>query len=901
MPIPTRRNSSGGRWFHGFSCMLMAALLAASPLAGAADAGGAHSAKGKPKGTESEADQLQTLPGFEVELILKADPKINGSWISMARDPKGRLLLGGQRGQPVTRVTIKDGQVVQQEDMKLPISETMGMLFAFDSLYVNGFRALDRKTDPKMPDAPFKEAQAKEGKGVFGLFRLKSTKGDDHYDNVEFLREWKTGAGEHGAHGIVLGPDKKLYVVCGNFTGLPDDLVATSPHKNYQDDLVLPRAEDGNGFGANKKPPGGSIIRMDPDGKNAELFASGQRNTYDIAFNTDGELLGFDSDMEWDWGTPWYRPIRVFHAISGGDTGFREGAGKWPEYYFDSLPAVLNIGIGCPTGVVFGNGAKFPAKYQKAFYITDWTYGRLIAAHLEPNGSSYKGTWENFIAPKSLHAEAGKTPLNLTDVLIGEDGALYFTVGGRNTQANLYRVSYTGTESTAPADLHDAAGAEARALRHQIEAFHGRQDAKAVDTVWPQLANPDRFIRYAARIAIESQPIEQWRSRVLAEKQPEAALTGLLALARLGGTEAQADVLNGLAKFPLVSLDESRQLEKLRVLEVSISRQGKPAGDLAKPIIAELDSAYPAKSEFLNRELCQLLLALEAPDAVAKTVQLMMTAPTQEEQVEYAMSLRTIKSGWTPELRRQYFAWFTRDKNLPKQHPDFVTQWFTDAGRPYGDGASYPNFIAHFHSDAQQTLAPEERPALADVLAAYTPPAPKVKKPAKARAMVKEWKMADLEPVLAQVEKGRDFKRGKDVFEAAQCLACHRFGNEGGAVGPDLTAVASRFKHRDILESIIEPSKVISDQYKNTTVRLKNGDVYEGRIVEETAEKLVVQPNPLLPEKVTLQTSDVKSRALSNLSPMPEGLVNTFTREEILDLIAYMESGGRKDFPAFAR
>ena len=105
---------------------------------------------------------------------------------------------------------------------------------------------------------------------------------------------------------------------------------------------------------------------MDPDGKNPELVAAGERNTYDIAFNADGELFGFDSDMEWDWGTPWYRPIRVFHATSGADQGFREGTAKWPEYYIDSLPAAVNIGIGCPTGVGFGYGAKFPAKYQKA-------------------------------------------------------------------------------------------------------------------------------------------------------------------------------------------------------------------------------------------------------------------------------------------------------------------------------------------------------------------------------------------------------------------------------------------------------------------------------------------------------------------------------------------------------
>jgi len=831
-------------------------------------------------GAESPADKLDALPGFKIEHLLKADPKVNGSWINLTKDNKGRLLLGGQRGQPVTRVTLKDGQVEKQEDIKLPISETMGLLYAFDSLYVTGF------------------GKNNEGKGVFGFFRCKDTKGTDTYDSVEFLREWKGGAGEHGAHGIVLGPDKKLYVVCGNFTGLPDDLLPSSPHRNYADDRVLPRAEDGNGFGAGHKPPGGWIVRMDPDGKNAELFASGERNTYDIAFNADGELFGFDSDMEWDWGMPWYRPVRVFHAVSGGDQGFREGTAKWPEYYPDSLPASVTIGIGCPTGVVFGTGAKFPAKYQKAFYICDWTYGRLIAVHLTPKGAGYTGTWENLVAPKGLAGNGPKSPLNLTDVIIGDDGAMYFTIGGRGTGAGLFRVSYTGTESTAAADSHDTEGAEARATRHKIEALHGKVDAGTVDAVWPNLASADRWIRYAARIAIERQPVEMWKSKALAEKNPAAALTALLALARLGETAAQPEIFAALAKIPITGLDEAQQLEKIRVIEVSVARQGKPAADICKTAADELNGLYPAKSVELNRELSQTLIGLEAPDAVAKTIDLLSKAPTQEEQVNYVLFLRNAKAGWTPDLRKQYFTWWSnKDK---KGHPDFVLKWFEDAGRPFSDGASFPKFIGNFFNDAKSSLTPDEQTALADVLAAYVPPGKAPPKKIIPRKLVKEYTVADLEPALEQVGKGRSFDRGKDVFEQAQCAACHKFGNAGGSVGPELTAISARFKRHDILESIIEPSKVISEQFQNTTIKTNDGKLVEGRVVDENDARVVLQPNQLLPEKVEVKKDNIKSRAPSKLSPMPEGLINNFHQDEILDLLAYLESGGRKDYVSFS-
>jgi hypothetical protein len=643
---------------------------------------------------DNPADKLEALPDFRVEHVLRADPKQHGSWINLGRDPKGRLLLCGQRNQPLTRLTLKDGKVEKEEILKVPVTEIMGLLYAFDALYVNG------------------QGKDNAGKNVYGLFRLKDS-GNDQLDQAEFLREWGGGAGEHGAHAIVLGPDQKLYIVNGNFVGLPNDLLPSSPHRNYADDRILPRAEDGNGFGAGRKPPGGYIVRVDKDGKNAELFASGQRNDYDIAFNADGELFGWDSDMEWDWGTPWYRPVRVFHATSGADQGFREGSAKWPAHYADSLPGVVDIGVGCPVGVVFGYGAKFPAKYQKALYILDWTYGRLSAVHLKPQGASYTATWENLVAPKGLKG-GPKTPLNLTDAVVGEDGALYFTVGGRNTQASLYRVSYVGKESTAPVDAKDAEGAEARAQRRALEAFHVNEGPVPAP-VLEGLRSPDRFVRYAARIALERRPVASWKASAL------DSATGLLALARVGAKEDQADVFAALSK---IKGDESVLLDKLRVVQVSVARHGKPSDEAVKALVAELGPLYPARSGALNAELCQVLLALEAPDAVAKTVALLEAAPTLEEQIGYVHFLRTVSKGWTPELRKTYFLWWTKDRSKAG-HSDEVLKWFTDAGRGYSDGASMPKFLGNFHANAKATLTAEESLALADVLAAYVPPGQK--------------------------------------------------------------------------------------------------------------------------------------------------------------------------------
>ena len=846
----------------------------------------------KPEATP--ASTLKLLNGYKAELLYSPEKNTEGSWVSMAVDPKGRLIVSPQdMKQPLLRITIADGKIAKMEKIDLPVGGSMGMLYAFDSLYVSG-----------------------NGKNGLGLYRLRDTDNDDKFDKLEFLRKIDTGAGEHGSHALVLGQDKMIYFINGNFVDVPKDVSDTSPHRNYADDQLLRRAEDGNGFGANKKPPGGFLLRMDPDAKKVEMIAAGMRNTYDFDFNSDGEIFCFDSDMEWDWGMPWYRPIRVYHLVSGGDYGFREGTAKWPKWYPDGLPPVVDIGIGSPTGVKFGTHSSFPDKYKKALFIMDWTYGRIVAVHLKPQGSTYTGTFENFVSGK---------PLNVTDMEFGQDGAMYFATGGRGTQTGLYRVSYAGPQESvaAPTRAEKKAAAEAadaRKLRHKLEAFHGRKDPSAVKVAWPYLNDPDRFIRYAARIAIESQDVSQWQDRALKESKTEASLTALLALARCGGKEVAPKIIDVLYDRK-GQLDEAQMLESLRVTEVTFSRMGRPSAATAQKVVGRLNPLYPAKAEPLNRELSQILIYLEAADVVKKTLDLIAQAPTQEEQIYYVLHLRNLKNGWTLDDRKRYFSWFNRgEKPLgegtypggagyyvtkdplkeQKFHPPEVTQWFTDVGRNYGDGASFPKFIANIRKDAVASLSPEEKTALEPMLVAANTsgsakPAPKQRK------LVKEWTMADLMPSLDQAGQGRSFNRGKEAFTAAQCLACHRFGNEGGSTGPDLTAISSRFSRADVLSSIIEPSKVISDQYQNITVSLKNGDDYTGRLLEETPDKMTLLIDPLTNTKKDLNPKEVAKRQPSKISPMPEGLVNLLTKEEILDLLAYMESGGKQTAPAFSK
>jgi putative heme-binding domain-containing protein len=324
---------------------------------------------------------------------------------------------------------------------------------------------------------------------------------------------------------------------------------------------------------------------------------------------------------------------------------------------------------------------------------------------------------------------------------------------------------------------------------------------------------------------------------------------------------------------------------------------GKPKQDVVEDVIQRLDPYYPSKSWRVNRELSQLLIYLEAPGVVTKTLALLNSAQTQEEQIHYLFRLRTLKRGWTLAERRQYLEWFDRDWKQGVHAPE-VLQWFTDAGREYDNGASFPKFMIRFRQDAIASLSDSERASLASWI---NRPALPLIKPGPARSFVRDWKMADLSPLLDRVSSGRDYDKGKEAFSAAQCIACHRFGNEGGSTGPDLTAVTSRFTRHDIAESIVDPSKVVSEQYQNVTVFRKDGDDVTGRLVEENDQKLVIVPNALLPDRLEIKKSEVKSVAPSKVSPMPDGLLNTLKQDEVLDLLAYIESGGKRDHAAFGK
>jgi putative heme-binding domain-containing protein len=713
------------------------------------------------------------------------------------------------------------------------------------------------------------------------------------------------GSGEHGPHSLVLGPDgKSIYFANGNHTDLPAHL-EKSRAVRWDEDHLLPRMWDARGHAKGKFSPGGYVGRTDPEGKTVELFALGFRNHYDIAFDQNGELFTYDSDMEWDQGTPWYMPTRIEHVVDGGDYGWRSGAGRWPAYYADSLPSALDIGPGCPTGTVFGTGAKFPAKYQRAFFACDWTYGTLYAIHLTPDGASFRGEKEEFLSGK---------PLPLTDLVINSrDGAMYFVVGGRRTQAALYRVTYTGAESTAPVGALPPTP-EAK-LRRTLEALHAEGTGpEAIAIAWPHLASPDRFVRFAARAAIERQLPENWADKAFAEKNPQAAIEALIALARVGEKYYQPRVIEALSKLEFAKQPAVLQLPLLRAWELAFTRMGKPDTATCAQLAAKFEPLFPHADALVNRELVSLLIYLDSTTVVRKAVPLLsvsepvVTTPEElggakliarndsygkvvnsvgdsrpdRQQIAYAYALRNAVAGWTPKLRLEFFAWFPR-----------TASW--------KGGASFGGFLQNIRTESLANVKdPAER---ASLNALSKPPAPSFAASAITPKGPGRSYTVDDATALAQGHlTGRDFAQGKALFNAVACVVCHRFNNEGGGVGPDISGAGNRYSVRDLLENIIEPSKVISDQYESQQLDLADGSTVVGRIVGEDKGDLLVMSNPFMPEEKTrVKSADVKARKVYPISMMPPGLINALNPDELKNLLAYILSGGNEQDKMFAK
>jgi putative heme-binding domain-containing protein len=831
---------------------------------------------------KDKAPKFYAAPGFEITLVRKALPE-EGSWISMAFDPQGRLTVS-REDHGLLQMTLADDRksVTKVEPVNLEVDEVRGMVYADGLLYLNANNSHTMYTAKPMPDGTFAD--------------------------LKVVRKFPGKVG-HGRNDLALGPDGSIYSMHGDAVEQPKQNVLdrTSPLRESRKLVAAGKLERREGH----------LVRLSPDRKSWELVCSGLRNPYGVAVHPNGDVFTYDADNEFDMGTPWYRPTRIVQLVSGADYGYRDAGGTWPVEVPDhpdvGLP-LIDVGRGSPTSAMFGHKLAFPSLYREALYVLDWSYGRVLAVHLEPRGSGYRAALELFLQGQ---------PLNVTDIATGPDGAMYLIAGGRKTESALYRVAFTGlkaelekTSATTDGEVHRRASElyadEQRAIRRKLDSFHGKRDPKATDAALPYFDSSDPMIRLAARIAVEHQPASQWKSSrglpstvrngSLAAKH-DARLDVATTLLRAGDKEAAFVSLDYVCNQVLgngatdYAIDLSTLLIVVEICERAYALEpmafARSKSDLVRRLADEAAeegnvglrvSPYGTSVDF-RRRVARLIAEVGIVDDeevtkrfVERLVTPLLASSVQEDKLAGLLALRQFPKGVSLETKRRYF------------------ETLQDASRFVG-GQGMSTFIDKLRSEAKASLSDADKKWLGDVV---EPPKVVDEPLPPARPLVQKWKLAELSAVhddtsTRSAQHVGDAKRGAEIFRMALCSRCHRSGLNGPAVGPDLTVVARRFSRRDMLESILVPSLAVAEQYRNAEVTTEDGKLYTGRVVSEgdfRSAKLKLSTDPLRPSKtVELDKSEIAEYRSLTTSPMPEGLLDSFSPAEIADLLAFLESG----------
>jgi putative heme-binding domain-containing protein len=811
-------------------------------------------------GQAPPADMITVPEGFTIELLASAGEG-HGSWVSMCFDTQGRAIVGSQY-EGLHRIDLSTTPPTITP-LDVPVRDVHGLCVDGNILWANS---------------------TKEPKDGGGLWKLTDTDGDGVYERHERLYAWG-GGGEHGAHGIRKGPDGRIWAILGNHVPVPACSAKDSPVRHWAEDLVMEREWDPRGHAHGIMAPGGMLMRCATDGSRCDIVACGMRNACDIDFTIDGEAVTYDSDMEWDIGAPWYRAPRVLHLVEGGDFGWRSGSAKLHPTAIDTLPAIVDTDPASPVGVTFARNSSFPAPWRDRLFIADWSYGRILAVDLVRDGTTWRGRWEPFATGR---------PMPVTDIEIGPHGAMYVATGGRGTQSGLYRIAWRhkkeangGPQAPPPTPPHVT---ERLVLAPMLSGPtpDAAVAATRLATLLPLLGSPDRFTRFTARVAIEALPIESWRARVSdATLTFRARLELMVALARVGTNEDRCGLLAALASIlkdgPLCDQVDCRR-GLARMATIAIARLGgtawcaehasewsavQPAPDAANEVIAALGKLYPSDDAALDRMLAELLVGLGSPEAITTTVEL-LESTEGTDAMAFAMPLR-LRSDLTPDQRRA------------------LVLWIEDA-RAFRGGFSLQGFVDAIERQVQERTPQDEREAYDRMRAALR----EEREPVASGGgePLTEWKLDALYAHLAEATTPRDLGNGRRVLEAGMCLQCHRFADAGESVGPDITAAGSRFSRADFITAILEPSKVVSDQYAFTTLTLDDGSTVTGRIVGEREGVVTLTVDPYGKVRQDVAASRIRARALAADSPMPARLLDSFSKDDIIDLIAYVEQAG---------
>jgi putative membrane-bound dehydrogenase-like protein len=842
---------------------------------------------GRPSGPIDERGfraEVRVPDGFDATLFA-APPKI-GYPVALAAAPTGELFVAVDEqgsigrtpgGGKVLRCVDKDGDgKVDEVTVFAKMDHPRGLIYQDGNLWVL--------------HPPFLSVYHDGGKGVA--------------DRSEVLVTGLTSdmidrrGGDHTTNGIRMGLDGWIYIAVGDY-GCPEA-----------------RAKDGS-----KVTMRGGIVRVRPDGTDLEIFATGLRNPFDIGIDPFMNLFTRDNDDNraggWD--------IRVSHLIQGAYYGYSQHYANFPD---EIMPPLGQFGGGSGTGNLFLQDDRWPEKFRNVLLTGDWgrseVYRHELHRHgptfdlkqevflkvprptgidMDGSGRLYVASWRggeasNYVGPNvgfiARITPSGMKPApfpNLKEATIGE---LVHQLSGPNTVARFHtqrEILRRGRKAETTEALLSLASDPKASLEGRVAAIFALKqlDGKGSHPALLKLAEDAAVREFVLRALTdrkkELEGIDTKRFVVaLADESPRVRAQALISLARLKDMSAAKSILP-LTTRPSSSLMPTR-----------------------KPVHAQ-----PDPDRVIPHLAVRALIALGAVDACVAALDgphahgALWAMRYMHDQKTVEGLIRKLATVRSLELRREMLATLIR---LYHREADYKGVWWgirPENTGPYYDAVEWEQSkrIAAVLTSAVLDADPDTAAYLRGELTRHrvslgglasnpetTPGTEKEQPVVVQKADPKDPNQignmtydAAAKRILGA--KG-DVVKGKTLFKAQSCSACHTDADGQTPKGPHMVDIGKRYSAAELVESILKPSAKIAQGFETYRFDMADGRVLTGFVVSESARGVLIREATGAQRELKL--AQIESRTIQKDSMMPEGLAGNLTPERLADLIAYLQS-----------
>jgi putative heme-binding domain-containing protein len=707
-----------------------------------------------------------------------------------------------------------------------------------------------------------------------------------------------TRGGDHTTNGIRMGLDGWIYIAVGDY-GCPEA-----------------KGKDGS-----KVTMRGGILRVRPDGTDLEIFVTGLRNPFDIGMDPFMNLFTRDNDDNraggWD--------IRVSHLMQGAYYGYSQHYANFPD---EIMPPLGQFGGGSGTGNLFLQDERWPEKYRNVLLTGDWGRSEVYRHELRPNGPTFDLTQEVFLKfprPTGIDMD-GSGRLYVASWWGGEASTYVGPNVGFVAQVTPHALKPTPFPNLREADLsqliHHLTGPNSVARLHsQREILRRGRKTESTEALVKLASDAGAPLegRVAAVFALKQLDGKDSHPTLL--KLAEDA--GLREFALRALTDRKKE-LDGLSSKPFVAaLTDPLPRVRAQAL-ISLARLNDPS--VARSIVPLTERpegsslptkkpvhAQPDPARVIPHLAVRALVSLGAVDACLDA----LDGPNAHGALwamRYLHDRRAVeglirKLGVTrsPDLRREILATLIR---LYHREADYKGVWWgirPENTGPYYDAVEWdlsPKIGAVLTSavlDADADTGAFLRAELARhrVSRAGLPTRPEaVASGEKETALVipktdpnNPNQIGNLkyeDAVKRALSTKGNAEKGKALFKAQSCSACHTDADGQTLKGPHMVDIGKRYSAAELAESILMPSAKIAQGFETYLFEMTDGRSFTGFVVSETAKSVLVRDASGLQRELKL--SQIDSRTIQKQSMMPDGIVNNLTPEDLADLLAYLQS-----------